>query len=179
MGFLKSLFGGTTDPATILHEVERRKIAALRTGFPQLVNSMYHFQFKYYPHWIGSAVTGNLIPKIVEQPTFSCSGSDTSILFSIKKRKYKLVFHEPTFMMSDKREDSLYRLELYQDDVKVLALRGKLTEVMYVDAFRDGQWTSDFRLLNKAIQQIEVVTNNQGPRNTMLLEELKKNFDIA
>lgn len=179
MGLLASLFGGTKDPATILREVERRRFAALRTGFPQLVNSMYHFQFKYYPHWIGNAVTSNLIPKIVEQPTSSCNGSDTTISFGIKKHIYKIIFHEPTFMMADKREDNLYRLELYQNDVKVLALRGKLAEVVYVDAFRDGPWMADFRLLNRAIQQLEVVTNNEGPRNAMVLEELKKNFDIA
>ncbi len=179
MGFLTSLFGGTKDPAAIIQEVERRKLAALRTGFPQLVNSMYHFQLKYYSHWIGNAATAQLIPKIVEHPTVSCIGSDTAISFAIKNRNYKLVFHEPTFMMADKREDNLYRLELYQEDKKVLALRGKLNEVMYIDAFRDGHWTADFRALNKAISDTEIITTNKNPSNTLALEELKKNFDIA
>jgi len=176
---LFGLFGKTTDPVKIMKQVAKRREHALKTGFPQLVNFLYHFQLKYYPNWIENPIAKNLIPTIVTNIQARKESSDTTLLFAINGRPYTVRFHEPTFMMLDKEEDTLYRLELFQGDKKVLALRGKLRELVYIDAFHDGKWMSDFRSLKKAIETMEIVTADKSPENTKRLEELKQNFDIT
>jgi len=154
-------------------EVERRQLQALKSGIPQLINSLYHYDVKYYPSWI--KIPGReYVPKIVESAIERRANGRDVVELVANTHPYTFFYTHP----SVETGDGEYLLELYTGENRVLAIRGHIHNTSSLDAYIKGDWVDDFYKLRKQIEHDERIRKEKEFRNPKEINQLKKDFGI-
>lgn len=171
MGFLTFFSKTRTD--TVRATVARKKIQAMRSGIPQLVNGLYHSDIRYYPAW-STIPSKNYVPTIVEGAHYSHENGKEKTEITLDGHHYTFLYDRPNLNLGD----GAYRLELLSDATRVFLVEGHLRYIADLKAFVRGTWINDFKKLHHAIRDLERLQKQASENNMHEIDELKRNFGI-
>lgn len=154
--------------------IEQKKIAAMKSGIPQMVNALYHNDVRYYPSWMSNVDHKNHVPAVVTGAEAHHFDGKEQVTLSIEGRIYTLLYDRPNMNLGE----GTYTLELFAGETRVFMVRGKLRSITSLEAFIDGPWTKDFKKLYTAIGQMEKLQKEDHEKDSAEMQEMKKNFGM-
>ena len=154
-------------------EVEHRKVSAIKSGIPQMVNSLYQYDIRYYPSWLNGAAA-KYIPNAVKDARLENFGERESLSFTLYNHEYLFVYTRPKFELGD----GMYTLDLFSGEKKVLSLRGYIHRFSDLDGFVPGDWIRDFKRFKQELDKEERKKIESPEKITKEIEQLRKDFGI-
>lgn len=166
----------------IKRTIEKKKKQAKEMGLHKLICNLYADSIQHFPVWINN--NREYVPMLVSKCSTTHEGKNEDILLEMKGKQYHIFFRSREFTTPDGDYHRHGNIDIIFLGTKYFSVSVAKEMNEYntewnpidIEAFREGEWIHDFKLLQNCIKQNDEIRKIKATKDK--INKDKNNFGI-